>query len=259
MSTPVDAGSGELLWKTRADDHPCVQIVNLPVYFDRCLFVSITADEEGPARCAAVGNLRGERLVGAHDRPRAAGAPYRHQRQFLRARPCDERGRHGARSQYRQNFLDMPDHRPRRLQSCQRSKGQSRARAGRGNERGPVRARYRQGGKLGGIQWNPATDGRLVLAAVFDITFAADLQGGRGLVDDPGAGAACSRWMPQPDAGSGPLPHPPARAGRSAARRSPPPLPQSQGLCFRAAWMGGRALILLRQGRQGDLGIRHGA
>ena len=49
--------------------------------------------------------------------------------------------------------------------------------------------RIGKGGKLGGIQWGSASDGRLMFAAVSDIAFlVADLLGGRGMVADPHAG-----------------------------------------------------------------------
>jgi polyvinyl alcohol dehydrogenase (cytochrome) len=45
----LDAGNGELLWKTRALNHPRAGITGAPVYHDQHLFVPITSGEEGAA------------------------------------------------------------------------------------------------------------------------------------------------------------------------------------------------------------------
>jgi polyvinyl alcohol dehydrogenase (cytochrome) len=45
----VDASSGELLWKTRVEDHPMAKVVGAPQYAAARLYVPITDAEEGPA------------------------------------------------------------------------------------------------------------------------------------------------------------------------------------------------------------------
>ena len=44
----IDASNGELLWKTRVDEHPKAKIVGAPTYYDGRLYVPVTAGEEGP-------------------------------------------------------------------------------------------------------------------------------------------------------------------------------------------------------------------
>jgi polyvinyl alcohol dehydrogenase (cytochrome) len=45
----LDAGNGELKWKTRALNHPRAGITGAPVYYDQHLFVPVTSGEEGAA------------------------------------------------------------------------------------------------------------------------------------------------------------------------------------------------------------------
>ncbi len=59
----VDASSGELLWKTRVDEHSHAKIVGAPQYYEGRLYVPVTAAEEGSAMnpkyecCSARGAL----------------------------------------------------------------------------------------------------------------------------------------------------------------------------------------------------------
>jgi polyvinyl alcohol dehydrogenase (cytochrome) len=45
----LDASTGEMLWKTHADDQPRARIVGAPVIFGEMLFVPLTDGEEGPS------------------------------------------------------------------------------------------------------------------------------------------------------------------------------------------------------------------
>jgi polyvinyl alcohol dehydrogenase (cytochrome) len=59
----VDASSGELLWKTKIDDHSHAGLVGAPAYYNARLYVPLVAAEEGPAMnptyecCSARGGM----------------------------------------------------------------------------------------------------------------------------------------------------------------------------------------------------------
>lgn len=45
----VDAVTGELLWKTKVDQHPYTRVTGTPAYFEGRLYVPLSSGEEGPA------------------------------------------------------------------------------------------------------------------------------------------------------------------------------------------------------------------